>query len=72
MFGGLFALGPSSCRRVDLVGQIGETGAAFGPEEPVNLDQPTWNAGPAPSAPSYPPTDDGVRIEQLKNLRRAS
>jgi len=40
----------------------------LGPEELPTLDQRTWNADAAPSTPSYPPTDDGVRIEQLKSL----
>jgi hypothetical protein len=34
---------------------------------PVSLDEPTW-PGPLPPVASYQPTDEGVRLEQLKNL----
>ena len=30
-------------------------------------DPPTWSAGPAPVA-SYTPTDQGVRLEQIRQL----
>lgn len=35
------------------------------PQELVSLDQPTWSAAPTAS---YTPTDQGVRLEQLKTL----
>ncbi len=69
VFGGLLALST-----VELVAALiwsdrsAKRARPLGPEELVNLDQPTWNAGPAPSAPSYPPTADVVRIEQLKSI----
>ena len=31
------------------------------------MTEPTWSAGPA-SAASYTPTDQGVRLEQLRQL----
>src|SRR5262245_19781408 len=37
------------------------------PEEMMNFDEPTWSAGVAP-APSYTPSDQGVRLEQLRQL----
>ena len=57
------------CRLVVLVGEGRQDGLVrSAPEELLTLDGPTWNAGAAPSDPSYTPTDDGVRIEQLKSL----
>jgi hypothetical protein len=35
------------------------------PEEAVHLDEPTWSSD---SAPSFTPTDQGVRLEQLRQL----
>jgi len=35
------------------------------PEETVHLDEPAWSSG---SAPSFAPTDQGVRLEQLRQL----
>jgi hypothetical protein len=35
------------------------------PQELVSLDQPTWSAGPTAG---YTPTDQGIRLEQLKTL----
>ena len=59
---------------IDLVASLfwsaraGKTARPLGPEELLTLEGPTWNAGAAPSDASYTPTDDGVRIEQLKSL----
>jgi hypothetical protein len=59
---------------IDLVASLfwsaraGKKARPLGPEELLTIDQPTWNAGIAPSTSSYAPTDDGVRIEQLKSL----
>jgi hypothetical protein len=69
LFVGLFVLG-----LIDLVASLfwsaraGKTARLLGPEELLTLEGPTWNAGAAPSDASYTPTDDGVRIEQLKSL----
>ena len=69
VFVGLFVLG-----LIDLVASLfwsaraGKTARLLGPEELLTLEGPTWNAGAAPSDTSYTPTDDGVRIEQLKSL----
>jgi hypothetical protein len=69
LFVGLFVLG-----LIDLVASLfwsaraGKTDRLLGPEELLTLEGPTWNAGAAPSDASYTPTDDGVRIEQLKSL----
>jgi hypothetical protein len=69
VFVGLFVLG-----LIDLVASLfwsasaGKTARPLGPEELLTLEGPTWNAGAAPSDASYTPTDDGVRIEQLKSL----
>ncbi|GAC1656076.1 MAG: SHOCT domain-containing protein [Mycobacterium sp.] len=37
------------------------------PDELLPLDHSTWKAGPAP-VPSFTPSDQGVRLEQLKSL----
>ena len=69
VFVGLFVVG-----LIDLVvslfwsARAGKTARLLGPEELLTLEGPTWNAGAAPSDTSYTPTDDGVRIEQLKSL----
>jgi Short C-terminal domain len=69
VFVGLFVIG-----LIDLVislfwsARSGRKARPLGPEELMSLDQPTWNAGAAPSTARYTPTDDGVRIEQLKSL----
>ena len=69
VFVGLFVLG-----LIDLVASLfwsasaGKTARPLGPEELLTLEGPTWNAGAAPSDASCTPTDDGVRIEQLKSL----
>ena len=69
LFGGLLALSI-----VELVAALiwsaksAKRARPLAPEELLTHDQPTWNTGPAPGASSYPPTADGVRIEQLKSL----
>lgn len=37
------------------------------PHEQVSTDTPTWSAGPS-SAASFTPTDQGVRLEQIRQL----
>jgi len=72
VFGGLFVLG-----LVELFAALfwsarsGKKARPLAPHELLTFDQPTWNAGPAPPlapASSYTPTDQGVRLEQLKTL----
>jgi hypothetical protein len=68
MFGGLLALGV-----VDLViagfwsARSAKKARPLTPEETMPLDEPTWNDVPA-SPPSYVPSDQGVRLEQLRQL----
>lgn len=38
------------------------------PRAPVSLDEPTWPGPLPPPVASYQPTDQGVRLEQLKTL----
>jgi hypothetical protein len=38
------------------------------PHDLLNFDEPTGNARPISLAPSYPPSDQGIRIEQLKQI----
>lgn len=66
VFVALFVLGA-----VDLVvsllwsARTNKKARPLAPQEAVVLDQPTWGAG---SAASYTPTDQGMRLEQLKTL----
>ena len=68
VFGGLFALGV-----VELVAALfwsarsAKAARPLAPEEMMSLNEPTWSNGTA-SAPSYTPTDQGVRLEQLRQL----
>jgi hypothetical protein len=67
VFGGLLALGV-----VELVvallwsARSAKAARPLAPEETMNLDEPTWSSGSA--SPSYAPTDQGVRLEQLRQL----
>ncbi|PRC51702.1 hypothetical protein C6A85_62705, partial [Mycobacterium sp. ITM-2017-0098] len=38
------------------------------PRAPVSLDEPSWPGPLPPPVASYQPTDQGVRLEQLKTL----
>jgi hypothetical protein len=66
LFGGILALGV-----VELVvalfwsARSAKAARPLTPEETVHLDEPTWSEG---SAPSFTPTDQGVRLEQLRQL----
>ena len=66
VFGGLLALGV-----VELVvalfwsARAAKAARPLAPEETVRLDEPAWSSG---SAPSFTPTDQGVRLEQLRQL----
>jgi Short C-terminal domain len=68
VFGGLFALGV-----VELVAALfwsarsGKAARPLAPEEMMSLNEPIRSNGTA-SAPSYTPTDQGVRLEQLRQL----
>ena len=69
VFGGLLALGV-----VELVAALfwsarsGKKARPLAPEELLSFDEPTGNAPALQSVPSYPPSDQGVRLEQLKQL----
>jgi hypothetical protein len=71
LFGGLFVMG-----LVELFAalfwsaRVGKKARPLGPQELLTFDQPTWSAGPAPARPAagYTPTDQGIRLEQLKTL----
>jgi Short C-terminal domain len=66
VFGGLFALG-----LVELFAALfwsaksGKKARPLAPHELLAPVEPTWNTGPAPS---HTPTDQGIRLEQLKTL----
>ncbi len=68
VFGGLLALGV-----VGLVAALfwsarsAKAARPLTPEETAHLDEPAWSSGAA-SAPSYAPSDQGVRLEQLRQL----
>jgi hypothetical protein len=68
VFGGLLALGV-----VELVLALfwsvrsAKAARPLAPEEMVSFNEPTWSSGTA-SAPSYTPSDQGVRLEQLRQL----
>jgi hypothetical protein len=66
LFGGILALGVLELI-VALFWSARSAKAArpLSPDETVHLDEPTWSSG---SAPSYTPTDQGVRLEQLRQL----
>jgi hypothetical protein len=69
VFGGLLALGV-----LELVGALmWSAGSAkrarpLAPEELVSFDETTGSPPPLHAAPSYVPSDQGVRLEQLKQL----
>ena len=66
VFGGLLAFGV-----VELVvalfwsARSAKAARPLTPEETVHLDEPAWSND---SAPSYAPSDQGVRLEQLRQL----
>jgi hypothetical protein len=66
LFGGILALGV-----VELVvglfwsSRSAKAARPLTPEETVHLDEPSWSDG---SVPSYAPSDQGVRLEQLRQL----
>jgi Short C-terminal domain len=68
VFGGLIALGV-----LELVAALfwsarsAKVARPLAPEEMMSFNEPTWNSGIA-SAPSYSPGDQGVRLEQLRQL----
>ena len=68
VFGGLLALGV-----VELVAALtwsarsAKAARPLAPEELMSFNEPTWSSGTA-SAPSYTPSDQGVRLEQLRQL----
>ncbi|MBE1548915.1 hypothetical protein GGC64_002939 [Mycobacterium sp. OAS707] len=66
LFGGILALGV-----VELVvglfwsARSAKAARPLTPEETVHLDEPSWSDGPVAS---YAPSDQGVRLEQLRQL----
>jgi hypothetical protein len=66
LFGGILALGV-----VELVvglfwsSRSAKAARPLTPEETVHLDEPSWSDGPVAS---YAPSDQGVRLEQLRQL----
>jgi hypothetical protein len=66
VFGGLLAFGV-----VELVialfwsARSAKAARPLTPEETVHLDEPSWSGD---AAPSYAPSDQGVRLEQLRQL----
>jgi Short C-terminal domain len=67
VFGGLLGLGILELV-VALVWSARSAKAArpLAPEEMISLNEPTWSSGTA--SPSYVPSDQGVRLEQLRQL----
>jgi hypothetical protein len=69
VFGGLFALG-----LVELFAGIfwsarsAKKARPLAPHELVTSVEPTWSAGPPAPAGSYAPSDQGIRLVQLRNL----
>ena len=69
VFGGLLALGV-----VELVGALfwsarsAKAARPLAPEELMSFDEPTGGPPPLQTVPSYTPSDQGVRLEQLKQL----
>jgi hypothetical protein len=67
-FGALLALGV-----VELTGALlwsaraGKKARPLAPDELLSVDEPTWSGGLS-AVPSYTPSDQGVRLEQLKQL----
>jgi hypothetical protein len=68
VFGGLLALG-ALVLTVALIWSARSAKAArpLAPDELMSLDEPTYS-GAADPAPSYAPSDQGVRLEQLRQL----
>jgi hypothetical protein len=66
VFGGILALGV-----VELVvalfwsARSAKAARPLSPEETMHLDEPAWSSAPPPS---FTPTDQGVRLEQLRQL----
>ena len=68
VFGGLLALGVVELAAA-LIWSARSAKAArpLAPEEMMNFNEPTWSVGAA-ATPSYTPSDQGVRLEQLRQL----
>ena len=69
LFGGLLALSI-----VELIAALiwsakaGKKARPLAPEDLLTFSESTWSPSVVPPAPSYTPTDQGVRLEQLKQL----
>lgn len=68
VFGGVLGLG-AVVLTGGLVWSVSSAKAArpLAPQEMMNFDQPTWGTPPT-SAPSYIPSAEGIRLEQLRQL----
>jgi hypothetical protein len=68
LFGGLFGLGLLELfASLMWSARVGKKARPLEEHELVTQDPPPWSAGPAPVA-SFTPTDQGVRLEQIKQL----
>jgi hypothetical protein len=68
LFGGLFAFGLFDLFAALMwSARVAKKARPLEPHEQLTTDQPTWSAGPTPAA-SYTPTDQGVRLEQIRQL----
>jgi hypothetical protein len=68
LFGGLFGLGLLEFfASLMWSARVGKKARPLEEHELVTQDPPTWSASPAPVA-SFTPTDQGVRLEQIRQL----
>jgi hypothetical protein len=71
LFGGLFVMGLLELfAALFWSARVGKKARPLGPQELLTFTEPAWSAGPAPMQPAagYTPTDQGIRLEQLKTL----
>ena len=69
VFGGVLAVGLAGLCIAGLwSARSAKKARPLTPEEMVPLDEPAFNSSSPASAPSYLPTDQGVRLEQLRQL----
>src|SRR5258705_11959874 len=69
VFGGLLALGVLELAAALMwSAKSAKRARPLAPDELVSFDEPTGSAHPLQAAPSYTPSDEGVRLEQLKQL----
>jgi hypothetical protein len=70
LFGGLFVVGLAALfASIAWSAKSGKKARPLGPQELLTFNPPTWSSTNSPSAGAgYTPTDQGVRLEQLKTL----